>query len=311
MRKIVLLLGVLLVAWLLTGVAQVQPGERAVVRRFGRVVAQPDPGLWVGLPWGIDRIDRMPVNFVRRLHVGFRPDADDNSAMPAGQMLTGDQNLVNLEVAIDYSVGEGDAVVRYVLQRDRVEPAISRSAEAVLAEWVAGHSVDEVLLTAKVALRDWLVLRVQERIDPCGLGVKVQSASVTWLAAPDEVKPEFERVMIAQSKIRTLENDATQDADRMLRRSQSDAESQRLQAGAYAEGRKRLAQSEATAFLRRLEQYRRLSQNNPDMLTAIWWAEMGKVLAGLKANGQVDVLDDRLGPDGLDITQFARQKKKQ
>src|SRR5262245_11673750 len=104
MKKLSLLLLLLLAAYLLTGVAQVRPGERAVVRRFGRVVAQPMPGLWIGLPWGMDRFDRVPVNFVQRLHVGFNPEIDDNSFMPPGQMLTGDQNLVNIQVAIDFTV---------------------------------------------------------------------------------------------------------------------------------------------------------------------------------------------------------------
>src|SRR5438552_4393549 len=102
MRKLVYVILIALGAYLLTGVAQVRPGERAVVRRFGRVVAQPSPGLWVGLPWGMDRVDRVPVNFVQRQSVGFQPDADDISFMPPGQMLTGDQNLVNIQVAIDY-----------------------------------------------------------------------------------------------------------------------------------------------------------------------------------------------------------------
>ena len=59
--------------YLLTGVAQVRPEERGVVRRFGAVVARPGPGLWVGLPWGVDRIDRVPVRTARQLNVGFMP----------------------------------------------------------------------------------------------------------------------------------------------------------------------------------------------------------------------------------------------
>ena len=62
-------------AYLLTGLAQVRPEERAVVRRFGQVVARPGPGLWVGLPWGIDRVDRVPVRTVRQLRNPGNEDA--------------------------------------------------------------------------------------------------------------------------------------------------------------------------------------------------------------------------------------------
>ena len=79
MRYLLLVVAVvLIVAYLLTGVVQVRPGERAVVRRFGRVLEhKPGPGLWVGLPWGMDRVDRVAVDQVRPVEVGYRPDADE------------------------------------------------------------------------------------------------------------------------------------------------------------------------------------------------------------------------------------------
>src|SRR5437763_12670806 len=93
----------LLVGYLLTGVTQVRPGERAVVRRFGRVLEQkPEPGLWVGLPWGMDRVDRVPVDRVQEVTVGYRDG--DTEAAPTGQVLTGDHNLVNLRVVLNYKV---------------------------------------------------------------------------------------------------------------------------------------------------------------------------------------------------------------
>src|SRR5438552_1958114 len=103
------LLFLLLAAYLLTGLAQVGPEERAVVRRFGQVVARPGPGLWVGLPWGIDRVDRVPVRTVRQLQVGYDPAlGSDIAGTPSGQFLTGDQNLVNMQLVLDYAIGETD-----------------------------------------------------------------------------------------------------------------------------------------------------------------------------------------------------------
>src|SRR5215204_7096619 len=92
----------LLVLYLLTGVVQVRPGERAVVRRFGRVLEEkPEPGLWIGLPWGMDRVDRVEVDRVRQVSVGY---SEDESGLPSGQVLTGDHNLVNLRVLLYYKV---------------------------------------------------------------------------------------------------------------------------------------------------------------------------------------------------------------
>src|SRR4051794_19378950 len=98
-----------LLAYLATGVAQVRPDERAVVRRFGTVVARPGPGLWVGLPWGMDRVDRVQVRTVRQLTVGFDDSAIEESlTTSAGQVLTGDQNLVNVRLVAEYAVSEQD-----------------------------------------------------------------------------------------------------------------------------------------------------------------------------------------------------------
>src|SRR3954470_12945613 len=107
---------VLVAAYLLTGVSSVRPGERAVVRRFGAVVATPGPGLWVGLPWGIDRIDRVPGDLVRPVSVGYEPEAERDAPLPPGQLLTGDQNVVNIRVVVDYAVRADDVAV-YVAAR--------------------------------------------------------------------------------------------------------------------------------------------------------------------------------------------------
>src|SRR5690606_7978239 len=97
MPRVRYLLFVALATYLLTGAAEVRPEGRAVVRRFGRVVARPGPGLWIGLPWGIRRVDRVPVRTRRQIRAGLDPEAaSDAPETPRGQRLTGDQTLVNV-----------------------------------------------------------------------------------------------------------------------------------------------------------------------------------------------------------------------
>src|SRR3954452_21109403 len=103
MLKARYLLLLLVIAYHATGIYQVGADERAVVRRFGKVVARPGPGLGVGLPWGIDRVDRVPVRTVRQLRVGYAPEAAGEGGTPPGQLLTGDQNLVNVQLVVDYA----------------------------------------------------------------------------------------------------------------------------------------------------------------------------------------------------------------
>jgi membrane protease subunit HflK len=308
-KRLRYLLLIALALYLLTGVAQVRPEERAVVRRFGKVVAHPGPGLWVGLPYGIDRLDRVPTATVRRVPVGYRPDASEDD--PAGQFLTGDQNLVNIQVAIDYAVGDGTTdLENYVAQRDRVDGILSRETGAALAEWVAGRGVDDVLLTGNVALPGWLVKRVQQRVAPQGLGVRVQQASVAYLAPPDEVRAAFEEVNTTQTNARAQEQRAHQEAGRLRQDAEATAYQLDQQAQAYAATKKALARAEADGFVKRLEQYRKLKVTNPDVLAAIWWDEMGRVWQGFRDRGRVELLDAHLGPDGLDLTHVVPPRKR-
>src|SRR4051812_43773049 len=127
MRYLVGLAALLALGYALTGVAQVRPGERAVVRRFGRVLEhKPEPGLWVGLPWGMDRVDRVPVDRLQSVTVGYQEEAGDQ-AVPAGQLLTGDHNLVTAQATLYYKV-RPEEVEDYVAQADRVDGLIARAA---------------------------------------------------------------------------------------------------------------------------------------------------------------------------------------
>lgn len=301
MRRIILLLLFLSVAgYLLTGVVQIRPGERAVVRRFGRVLDdQPRPGLWIGYPWGIDRVDRVPVHLVRRVELGYQPELEEDGT-PVGQLLTGDHNLVNIRVVIDYTVNE-DKIVNYVLHADRADELVGRAAESALAEWIAGQTVDSVLLTRKTELLDVLRRQTQAIVDAYRVGVVIRDAGVVQLTPPDEVKPNFDEVTRAQAGIRSREYEARQQATRLLSDAQAEKFRSEQMAASYVNERLSLAQADSHRFEQRLREYEKRKTTHPNYLTGIWWEEMSALFAKLKADGRIDLLDNRLAGDGLDI----------
>jgi membrane protease subunit HflK len=298
-RYVVGLIALLFLGSILTALTQVHAGERAVVRRFGKVVATPGPGLFIGLPWGLDRVDRVPVDRVRRVAVGYQPD-EDEAGTPPGQLLTGDHNLVNVRVVVHYTVDEGD-LVAFAEQADRADGLVARAAESAVAEWVAGRGIDDVLVHGKAELPPAVVRQTQELLGTYHLGVAVHDADVAYLLPPREVKAAFDEVNRAQASIQTLRENALQDASRWRREARTQQYQLEHDAEAYvAEGLRR-ARAEAGRFTTRLEQYRRLKQENPNVLAAVWWEEMGQLLDRLKAGGRIDLLDNHLGPDGLDV----------
>jgi membrane protease subunit HflK len=313
MRRLVLLALLLLIvaASAASAVTQIRPGERAVVRRFGRVVAKPGPGLYLGLPWGMDRVDRVAVDRERRITVGFDPREQDDGLerMPEGQVVTGDHNLVDLRVEMNYTI-DADQVDKFLLQAEGVNALLARTAESALADWVAARNVDDVLLRGKQLLPPWLVAEMSRRLRRYDLAVNVGKTSVVHLSPPTEVKNAFAEVARAETEITTKENEASQEADRRLREARGEIYHKEQMTAAYRREQYLQASAEAMNYVRSLEQYRRLSKQNPEYLNAVWWDEMSRLFTRMRQNGRLDMLDRYLGTDGLDITQPITPKKK-
>ena len=296
--------------YLLTGIYQVGPDERAVVKRFGRVVARPGPGLNVGAPWGIDRVERVPVRAARQVRVGYDPEATATApdALPPGQLLTGDQNLVNVQLVLDYSVGESDDDLdNYVLHRDGAEAALARAAEALAGEWAAGRTIDQVLLTGNAALPAWVMDRLGDRLAGQKLGVRVLRASVGALAPPDEVRPAFDAVNQAQTAIRTRETQARQEAEVRLSTVRALKYKLEQEAAQFRDEQLAQATADATAFGDELAAYRRAAKTNSDALAALWWFEMQLALDTMTGRGgEVKPLDHYLQSGELNIYEMTK-----
>ncbi|HEY7428053.1 MAG TPA: SPFH domain-containing protein [Gemmataceae bacterium] len=301
MRYVRILLVLLLAAYLLTGVVQIRPGERGVVRRFGRLLPDRlEPGLALQLPWGVDRVDRVAVDRVQSVRIGYQEDDLSGESMPSGQLLTGDHNLVNVQAVLTYKVRR-EQEAEYVLQADRVDALLTRAVEAIMARWVAGRNVDDVLLDGKTAMRLVLKEQTQAWIEPYRLGVEVLDARVELIAPPDDVKPYFDNVALAQTRITTLINDAEQAVARKLQSAEAEKYHLEQVTAADVHRRKLLAQRDAEGFLKRLREYEVGRRQNPQYLRQIWEEERGKLFARLKQNGQIDLLDHHLSANGLDL----------
>ncbi len=98
MKKLLVLILAAALIWMASGVYFVQPDEQAVVRRFGRLLQDGprEPGAHIGLPWGLDRVDRVKTREVRRVDIGPVSLGGSAAGSAAAQFLTGDRNLVDV-----------------------------------------------------------------------------------------------------------------------------------------------------------------------------------------------------------------------
>src|ERR1700694_588151 len=94
--------------WTLSGVYLVAPDQQAVETLFGRVVApRVMPGLHYVLPWPLEKVTKLKVRQRQRLvWGGDLPDSVWGRARPlVSQFIPGDQNIINMRVVVQYSVG--------------------------------------------------------------------------------------------------------------------------------------------------------------------------------------------------------------
>jgi membrane protease subunit HflK len=102
-------IAVLVALWGLSGVYTVEPDEKAVVLRFGKVHSIVDPGLHYHLPSPIEIPLIRSVTQVYRDEIGFRtvdpgPPARYSKRAKESLMLTGDENIIDVEMVVQYRI---------------------------------------------------------------------------------------------------------------------------------------------------------------------------------------------------------------
>ncbi len=300
------LLAAMFLGWTVyTSFTQVRSHERAVIRRFGRILDEkPTQGLHIGLPWGIDRVDLAPVGRVRNIDVGFNDKEEkDDEIVPAGQMLSGDHNLVNVRASIRFKVREED-MEKFVLHQDSVDAFVARAAESLLAEWIAARKIKDVLQRGKSELPPFLQAHLPDRLQEYGLGIEFEYASIPRLEPPDQVKDAFAKVTQAETNIRTQINQAEEKANIMKDIAEGKKKAIHAQAATYAKDERANAKSDAENFLKRLDLYKELAQQNPDYLNALWLDDMTRLFTRMKDGGRLELLEHFQSGGELSITQF-------
>ncbi len=251
------ILGLLGGLWLLTGVYIVQVDEQAVVRRFGKVVAdRVPPGLHIGLPWGVDRVNRLKVREQKRLNIGFEAaDQTLNRGGAAnGECFTGDQNLVNVELLVQFTIDNPRAYLFSAADTTRV---LQQAAEAAVATTVAERPVDALLTIGKLEAQDAVRLRTQQASDAYGLGLTITAVNIAGVNPPLAVADAFREVASARADRDRLIQEARSYANATLPAAQGEAARLREEAIGYRDAAILKAQGDAARFSQAYNAYRR------------------------------------------------------
>lgn len=272
---------VIALLWLGSGIYTVRQDEQAVVFRFGQAVDVADPGLHYHWPAPIERIEKERVSEVKRLEVGFRtisvtPTPRYQKVTAESMMLTGDENIVDVELIVQYRIRD---LKNYLFQVNDQRKAIKDVTEAALRQVIGQHTIDEALTEGKLEIQEEIQQQVQEVLDLYELGVRVDQAKLQTVSVPQEVDHAFKDVASAREDRIRHQNEAEAYRNDIIPKTRGEAEKMIREAEAYKVERIKRSQGDADRFVEVLKEYRKAKDVTE---TRLYLETMEKILPGMQ-----------------------------
>ncbi len=196
----IFLLG-LLFLWLASGVYQVKEGEEAIITRFGQFVRKASPGLNFHLPSPIEVAYIERVNQSRRIEIGYRSNIDfrsnvDSNIQAESIMLTGDENIVNLNCDVMWHIHN---LENFVFNIDNPEYVVKSSAESAIREVIGNTPISSVLSNQKQEIADKIEILTQKILDHYAIGVQIEKVQLLKAEPPLEVIDAYRDVQTSRA----------------------------------------------------------------------------------------------------------------
>jgi membrane protease subunit HflK len=239
----------------------VQPEERAVIKRFGKVAGIADPGLHFKLPFGVDAIQIVATERVLKQEFGFRTEdaSGDRTRFAPGRypdeslMLTGDLNIIQVEWVVQYRISDPE---KFLYNMREPTQTLRDLSESVMRRIVGNRIGSDVLTVGRVDISNKARDEIQEAMDRYDDGIRVVTVQLQDVVPPMRVQPAFNEVNEARQELERMVNEATRQANEAIPRAEGTAKRTIAEAEGYATERVNRALGEAARFNSVLAEYR-------------------------------------------------------
>jgi len=259
---------VLVLGLLLSGIYIIPPEEVGIIQRFGRQVLPHDgPGIHYKLPWPVDQLTRVQDRRVRVVEIGFRTNAAKSDAEPAAYewnvqhrsgrfqrqpeeslMLTGDQNMIELNATIHYDLARPD---EFVFGQLDGAATVRAAAESTIQSVVTSAPLDDVLTTGRSSIEERVKSGLQARVDRYHSGIRVLSVRLEDVHPSLEVVDAFRDVSGAFEEKNRVVNEAEGYRNEQVALARGNAKASLAQANGYTVERIHRAEGDADRFTQR------------------------------------------------------------
>lgn len=234
-----LLLGIALILWVASGIYIIEPAQRGVVLRFGQYAETTAEGPHWHIPYPIETVEKVDVDQVR-------------SVSHKTSMLTQDENIVEIDMAVQYRVKSASD---YLFQTRSPDATLKQATESAVREVIGQSKMDFVLTEGRTEIVARTEQLIQELVDRYQTGLDITSVNLQDAQPPEPVQAAFNDAVKAREDEQRLKNEAEAYASEIIPKARGEADRRLKAAEAYKAEVIANAEGEAARFESLLTEY--------------------------------------------------------
>ncbi|MDO9240058.1 MAG: FtsH protease activity modulator HflK, partial [Methylicorpusculum sp.] len=245
------------VLWGLSGFYIVDEGNHGVVTRFGKFTDTTQAGLNWHIPAPIEQVQIVNVKQQRFIEVGYRSGGAQQtlgSVPREALMLTKDENIVDVRLAVQYQVKDAKQFLFNVANPSETLKQVTESAERGV---IGSSNMDFVLTEGRSEIVAQIGKEIQEVMDAYQSGIQITSVNLQDAQPPEPVQGAFEDAIKAREDQQRLINEAQAYSNDVVPKARGAAARKSQEAEGYKEQVIAQAEGEATRFTNLLVEYKK------------------------------------------------------
>ncbi len=245
------------VVWALSGIYIIEEGKRGVVLQFGAYKETTLPGPhWY--PRFIQSVDEVDIASIRDATIGYRSGGTNRQSMAPVEreslMLTQDENIVDIQLAVQYKVKNASD---YLFKVKDPDTTLRQSTESAIREIIGKNKMEFVITEGRAEIARRVHDLTQEILDRYETGLEITSVNMQDAQPPEPVQAAFDDAVKAREDNVRLKNEAEAYANDIIPKAQGQGARQIAEANAYKEKVIAEAQGETARFLNLLAEYKK------------------------------------------------------
>ncbi|MFK5913541.1 MAG: FtsH protease activity modulator HflK [Woeseiaceae bacterium] len=239
------LAAIAVVLWGFSGIYIIDEGREGVVLRFGGFerITQPGPHWY---PRFIEKVEIVDVERVRSLNIG--------GTTHESLMLTQDENIVDIQFAVQYKVSNSKDYVFNVRDPDTT---LRQVTETAMREVVGKNNMDFVIKDGRVQVASRTKDLMKVILDSYKTGLVVTNVNMQNAQPPEQVQHAFSDAVKAREDKERLVNEAEAYSNDIIPRARGKAARMEQEAAAYRDEIIAKANGETERFLKVLKEYKK------------------------------------------------------